>query len=446
MRFSLQALVAPASLALLSAPAVPLHAQLVFSAPSTAGGLGLFEQRGARIVPLPTTQSEHYHPWISRNGRYISFSAPEPTAPGANPSSDLYVYDRSTAQTTRVINNETGPNGVGGSISARAISSAISPDATLMAYGVVFQNSSAAGPAGRALNVVNLSTGLAASNRLGLVETATDSLQAEFMGISWDPGGNSFVTPTYVLLGFLGEFPQTLPAIVRWTRQGDGNWTPAQLSTPQFTNSGFGAIFHIYPAISPSGAGLAYCSINSPDTVSGSTAAQVSIVRANADGSNPVVLGTFTPSQPGESFYPAGLEWSADGSRLVFSICAQAFTGTGWTTAANLASGQVYSIDSTTGQGFRAEPGLGGGLFPSAGSTAFDPTRVPQLILASGGSDDLTLSARNLDPVSLYLLRSTATLEAGSLGPPQGFTGQQLMSGIGINKTGPRRFFQIFDP
>lgn len=445
MRFPLQALVVPATLAALFVPAAPLPAQLVFSAPSTAGGVGLFELRGTRVVPLPTTQSEHYHPWISRNGRFISFSSPEPTVPGANPSSDLYVYDRSTAATTQVINHETGSNGAGGSISARAIASAVSPDATLMAYGVVFQNSSAAAPAGRALNVVNLSTGLAASNRLGLVETPTDSLQAEFMGISWDPAGGSFVTPSYILLGFTGPNPLTLPAIVRWTRQGDGSWASTPLSSPQFTNSGFGAIFHIYPAVSPSGAGLAYCSINAPDTINGSVPAQVSIVRANADGSNPTVLATFTPTQPGESFYPAGLEWSADGSRLVFSICQQAFVG-GWTTAANFGSGQVFSIDSTTGQGFRAEPGLGGGLFPSAGSVSFDPTNVPQLRLESDGSGDFNLSARNLDPLSLYLLRSTATLKAGSLGPPQGFTGQQLMNGISVTNSGDQRFFQLFDP
>lgn len=433
--------------AVLALFALPASAQVVFTAPSTGGGLGLFEQRGSQIVALPSTQNEHYHAWISRSGRFVSFSSPDPTPPGAPPSSDLYVFDRVTQATNRVINYSTGSDGFGGFLTSRPIGSAVSPDGSLLAYGVVLQGSTGgATAAGRALNVVNLSNGLAAGPILGIKETPSDSLQAEFMGVSWDPGGNSFVTPTYITLGFIGGFPQELPAICRWTRQGNGSWVRSVLSSPQYYNSGFAAIYHIYPAVSPSGAGLAYFSINVPDLLGGTTPAQVSVVRANADGTNATVLGTFTPSG-GDTFFPAGIDWSADGSRLVFSICQQVWTGTGWTTAANLGTGQVYSINSTTGQDFRAEPGLGGGIFPSIGpTTSFGSGSRPTLILGSDGSGGFVLTATGLDAGTTYQLRSSTSLDAGSFGSPANFTGQQLMDGITVSKVGDRRFFQLFEP
>ncbi|GAA5482746.1 hypothetical protein [Haloferula sargassicola] len=433
--------------AIVALPAA-VSAQVVFAAPSTGGGIGLFEQRGAQIVPLVTGQSEHYYPWISRSGRYISFSAPDPTTLGSNPSSDVYVYDRNTGINHRVINHSTAVDGFGGFISQRAISSAVSPDATLLAYGVVIQGSAqGATSAGRALNVVSLSTGLSAGPGFGVKETPSDSLQAEFVGISWDPGGNSFVTPTYVTVSPPSPVVPQLPGIVRWIRQGNGSWAGVPLSAPQVTNGGFGAIFHIYPAISPSGAGLAYFSIHYPDLFGSSLPAQVSLVRANADGSNPVVLGTFTPSGGGDTYYPAGLDWSADGSRLVFSICQQVFTGSGWTTAPNFLTAQTSSVNSSTGQDFRSEPGLAGAFGVSVGPiNSFTPAQPPALQMSPDGSGNFVLRATGIDPSATYHLRSSPSLQAGSFGNPQSFTGQQLMNGITVPKSGERRFFQLFDP
>lgn len=421
--------------------------QTVFSAPSSGGGFGLFEQRGAVVVPLVTGQTEHYYPWISRSGRYISFSAPDPTVLGSIPSSDVYVFDRTTAVTHRVVNHSTGVDGVGGALATRAISSAVSPDGSMLAYGVVLQGvTGGATAAGWALNVVLLGNGLSVGQGFGVSETPADSLQAEFMGISWDPAGNSFVTPTYVLVGSLGGFPQSLPAIVRWTRQPGGNWTPAQLSGPQFINNNFGVIYHIYPAVSPSGAGLAWFSVLVPDAIGTSQPAQLSLVRADANGANATVLGTFTPGN-GTSFFPAGLDWSADGSRLVFSICRQTFTGVGWTTAADLSSAVSYSVDSTTGQDFRAVEGLTGAAFPSVGpSTSFGPATPPQLTLERNTSGGFRLRADGLDPAVTYSLRNSTTLAPGSFASPQSFTGQQLMNGIDIPFTGGQRFFRVDGP
>ncbi len=420
--------------------------QTVFSAPSAGGGFGLFEQRGATVLPLVTGQTEHYHPWISRSGRYISFSAPDPTVLGSIPSSDVYVFDRTTGVTHRVINHSTGVDGLGGSLATRAISSAVSPDHGMLAYAVVLQGSAGgATAAGRALNVVLLGNGLSVGTGFGVSETPADSLQAEFMGISWDPGGNSFVTPTYVLLGSLGGFPQSLPAIVRWTRQPGGNWSPTRLSNPQFINNNFGVIYHIYPAVSPSGAGLAWFSVLVPDAIGSSQPAQISLVRANADGTNATVLGTFTPGG-GNSFFPAGLDWSTDGSRLVFSICRQTFTGVGWTTAADLASAVTYSVDSTTGQDFRAVEGLTGAAFPSVGPfISFASPAPPRLSLERKPSGGFLLRANGLNPAATYFLRSSTTLEPGSFGAPQSFTGQQLMNGIDVPLVGSRRFFRVDD-
>ncbi|CAN5363755.1 hypothetical protein BH23VER1_BH23VER1_20720 [soil metagenome] len=408
-------------LPLLGSTSGEARGQLVFSGPANFGGttgIGLFEQRNGQVVQLATGQTSHFFPWISRSGQFISFSAPDPTVFGANPSSDVYVYNRANGQTSRVINNETFVGPGGGSVAVRAISSAVSPGAAFLAYGVAFQSSDGAGgnASGKGLRVVQLSNGLDAGQPLVLGDTPSDSLQAEFIGISWDPQGISFVTPTYVLVGTLGGFPQNLPAIVRWTLLTNGSWSPTQLSNPQYFNNFTAARFHIYPAISPSGAGLAYFSIFVPDLFTGSQPAEVSLIRANADGSNAAVLGTFTPT-PTSTFYPAGLDWSQDGTRLIFSLGRQSNSGFGFTTSVDLATAQTHSIGSANGDGFQRVPGLEGAFFPSAGpnSGGSSPSlEGVRLSLSRTGSDSFTLSATGLNPSETYELRSSTTFAAGS--------------------------------
>ena len=75
---------------------------------------------------------------LSRDGRFLFFSSPDPTEPVSQliPSSDLYRFDRLTGVTTNIINNQTTlpPGGLGGFQVATRIPeyNAVSPNGNLI--------------------------------------------------------------------------------------------------------------------------------------------------------------------------------------------------------------------------------------------------------------------------------------------------------------------------
>lgn len=421
-------------------------AQMVFAAPADFGGttgIGLFASQNGQTTRLNTGFPEHRFPWLSRGG-VISFYSPDPVVnQNVPPSSDIYVFNPATGVTTKVINHTTGVSQTGFTSANLPASSAVSPNGQLIAYGVAIQQNMGIGNSQttKELNIADVGTGVILANPTAGRGPTEDPFGAEFSGLSWDPGGNSFVTPTYVLVGTFGGFPQNLPAILRYTRQQNGSYAPAQLSTPQFVNAAT-ARYHIYPAISPSGAGLAYFSILMPDAITNSQPAEATLVRANADGSNAQALFTFNPG-----FYPVGLDWSADGTRLVFSLAEQQFFNNAYQTLVRAETADAYSLSSSDGSDFREIPGTAGALFVSVGSLpSSGPSGDIRLALSRNGPDNFTLTATGVDPGATYQLRSTTTLEDGSFGAPQAFTGAQLQSGINIPRDSARRFFQLFEP
>ncbi len=427
------------------ASGTPARAQLVFSGPATFGGttgVGLFRQDNGQVTAINTGFVEHYFPWISRNNTLISFSSPDPVPQvGVDPSSDLYLHNLANGQTSRVLNFSTQV-AQNFQTAFRPVSSAVSPNGQVVALGVSIQlNQGGNVQTTKELNIVDVATGIILANPTAGRGPVPDGLDAEFIGLSWDPGGTSFVTPTYVLVNFFGGFPQSLPGIVRWARDGSGNYLPTQISGPQFFNNNQTAVFHLYPAISPSGAGLAYFLIEVPDATFASQPARASIVRANANGSGASILATFDPG-----FYPAGMDWSADGNSLYFSLGSQLQVGGAFRTAAVLSTAQTYLIDSSSGSGFQQVPGTGIAFFPSVGSGGNTGGSGPpiRLALTATGPATYLLSATGVNASATYELRSSTTLAAGSFGAPQNFTGTQLMTGITVNRMDPQRFFQLF--
>jgi hypothetical protein len=213
-----------------------------------------------------------------------------------------------------------------------------------------------------------------------------DSTGGEFLGISWDPGGNSFVTPA--LLQSAGA---PLAAIFRVVRTQNGQWVFGnRLTTSGFNGQG-GGNMQIYPAISPSGAGLAYFDVFFPDILTNSQAAIARLIVANSDGTGARVVTTFN-----QGFYPAGLAWSRDGNQLVFSIAPQLNIGTGFLTLINPDGAVVRSV-STSGGTPSAIPGIGNSnaFFPSVPATPLlrRDTQRPN-IRVSGSSKIRTRNSR----------------------------------------------------
>ena len=427
-------------------------AQLVFTAPADFGGLtgvGLFQTQNGTVSQIPTGFPDHLFPAVSRSGRFIVFSSPDGVqAPlQVPPSSDIYIFDRLIRQTRRVVDHNTIIQSPSEVDSFTPVSAVMSPNEEVIAYGVMLtRREGTANPRStRELNIARVSDGLILANPTFGRGPVSDGLQAEFVGISWDPGGTSFVTPSYTTIQTqTGQLAQ-LPAIVRFALDRNRNWVRAEvLSAPRSFDGSFpiGAEAHMYPAISPSGTGLAYFNVAWPDVLGSSQPVITSVIIANANGSNARVLTSFN-----QGFYPAGLAWSPDGTQLIVSIAEQSNIGTGFLPSADPASAVVRTISTANGQ-LGTFPGLDAGFWPSWSSQLLQsgPLQNARLTLGSSSNGDFRLRASGLVDNAPYFLQSSPTLQPGSFGQPVQFTGSQLEAGIPVSFNSPNRFFRLVDP
>ncbi|MEM1188420.1 MAG: hypothetical protein AAGI72_07825 [Pseudomonadota bacterium] len=292
----------------------------------------LFSETNGQVSQLATGFLEHNHVTLSKDGRFVVFSSPNPvTSVGRVPSSNIYSFDRLNGTTRTLVENTT----VGNTLQTVPVTAALSPNNQLLAYGVGL--TSGAGTAqprrGVFLNIARSSDGVIVAE-LGNRAGASDDLAAGFRGLDWDPAGNSFVTISYVsVLSETGQQFVQLPAVVRYTLQNNGTWTPTTLTTPAYFDlvnpnvfpPQVGARTYLYPAVSPSGTGIAFYSLFWPDVITGAQPIQALLIIANSDGSNARILRTLPVGK-----YPRGLSWSRDGTQLIASFGDQALTPNGF--------------------------------------------------------------------------------------------------------------------
>ena len=343
---------------------------LLCLAPAVSGDViyslasNLLHENNGTVQALNTGFAEHNFVTTSDDGRFVVFSSPDPaTGNGIIPSSDIYAYDRVTRTTRRIVDHTSSVDGAFNTLQFLPTTATLSPNGQLLAYGVgLTTRQGIANPSrGVTLAVARASDGIIVGNPAG-TNPVSDGLQAAFVGLEWDPGGTSFVTPSYVtVLSVLGS-PVDLPAIVRFSQQGNGGWTQTPLTTPAYFNNVLPpqARTYIYPALSPSGAGLAFFSLFWPDVIGGTQPVTARLVVANSDGSNPTVLFTFNPG-----LYPAGLSWSRDGTRLIVAFANQTNVGTGLLPSADLSTAVIRTIDIGSGN-ISSLAGIDAGYFPAA--------------------------------------------------------------------------------
>ncbi|MCP5518545.1 MAG: hypothetical protein H7A45_14945 [Verrucomicrobiales bacterium] len=432
-------------------PAVA-QGQLVYAAPAQFGGVtgsGLFQVGNGQVVQLATGFVEHNWPSLSRDGRFVAFSSPDPVEPGLQvpPSSDVYLFDRVVGGTRRVVDHNTIVFNPAEVDSFTPVSAALSPDNQWLAYGVMLtRRQGTANPrSNRELNVARASDGVIVSNPTFGRGPVSDAFQAEFAGLAWDPAGDSFVTPSYVSVPTQNRSVQQLPAIVRFVRTpGAQDWLRVGvLSAPRYFDGLFpiAAETQIFPAISPSGAGLAYFSLAWPDVLGMSRGVIASVVIANADGSNARVLTTFS-----EGFYPLGLAWAPDGTRLVVSIARQAVLGFGFLPSGQASTAVLRHVATDNGS-ITAVPGVEAGYFPThgalGGAGSLDGVALQ---IRSAGENGFVVSATGVAPASTYTMQSSPALGTEPFGPPQSFTGTQLLNGVSVPVLSPARFFRLINP
>ncbi len=356
------------ALSLLSVFPAATQAQVIFSA-ATNSGVNLFQENGGVVTQLNTGFNEHNFPSISPDSRFITFSSPDPVTPALQvpPSSDIYAYDRVTGQTRKIIDTNTEVVSPSEVQVYRPFSSALSPNNQLLASGIELSRRSGNTPngSGRYLTIVSAANGVPISTPRG---AESDSTNGEFLGISWDRGGTSLVTPALGVTSPPSGFG--LPAIWRVSQDASGQFAfTAQLSAPVYNSAAGSATTQIYPAISPSGTALAYFDVFFPDLFTSSQPVTSRLIVANSNGSNADIVVTFR-----SGLYPVGLAWSRDGTQLVFSTAEQIqFPGGSFSTLVDPSTAVIRQVSFAGGTPTRV-PGIGTGLFPSVPVAALLPS------------------------------------------------------------------------
>lgn len=334
--------------------------QVVYTQSTGNGGFALFQVENGNVVRLPTGFTEHNFPIVSRDSRFIVFSTPDPVVPALQvpPSSDVIIYDRVFNNSRRVINNNTTVQNPATVLSSRPLSAALSPNNRILAFGMEFttRQGTANPSSGRNLIIANSANGVQIDTPR--LSPLADSTGSEFVGISWDPSGTSFVTPMQV--------NGLLTGIVRIAEVAPGDWQYVRhLSTPV---NNFPAVnVQMYPALSPSGAGLAYFDVHFPGV--GSAVTTRLFVADAATGNGATVLATFN-----SGIYPAGLAWSRDGTHLIFSVAQQLQLFGNFLTSIDPNNAGIGAIPSSGGP-IVSVNGIGDAdaFFPSVPDVAFLP-------------------------------------------------------------------------
>ncbi|MCB1097727.1 MAG: hypothetical protein KDN22_19300 [Verrucomicrobiae bacterium] len=415
-------------------------AQVVFTAGST-NNLGLFEQRGNQTVQINTGHTTHNAMAVSRDGRFVTFADLDTDNFGGAvvPSANLFELDRVTGRTRELVDNQSTLGGF-----FNIVSSAVSLDNQFVAVGTEIQLRSglSSNGSGRVLEIYDRATEVRVADvtafRGGAV---SDSLMMEFAGISWSPRAASFITPFYVPVVSQRGLPGNLTAIVRFDRNGSGQWVPNQvLSTPLSLDEQIppSSVSQAYPGYSPSGQGIAYFSVHF-DGAQG-WVARSTVVIADASGANARNLVTFDPG-----YIPTGLTWSADGGQIIVSIAPQTTFGINVLNIPVMEQSLVRSVSTSDGRVTQL-PGINGGVSPQMALNAGTPSVGGNMsniapILSRTGNGQFVLRAVGLDSAKTYRLQSSTTLN----GFPNSvdFTGAQFASGIPIQTGDAQKFFRI---
>ncbi|MDA7882103.1 hypothetical protein N9A94_07330, partial [Akkermansiaceae bacterium] len=415
------------------------HADLLFGASRIDGSAGLFTERGGTVQEINTGLASNTHPSLSLDGRFVAISAADPAQPG-EASGDLFVLDLATGGRSKVIDYSTQPQPDGSFLFKTPTYSAISPNNQLIALHTILasSNNQQQGGATSVLELFRASDGF----YIDLVEigngSQTNLLSSEFTGITWAPDGSVFATSAELPVILPGGAVSSAPGIVAYglVDPVTNDWQRvAQLSQPN-NNASFGSNYQLFPAFSPSGRGIAFFKVFSPQP-NNSQPSQASLIVANANGSGATTLATFNPG-----FYPLGVDWSADGSTLIFSIAQQPSNGIIFSPRGDPNTAVIRQI-SSSGGAISQVPGLTSGYLPSSFPLSLPPVdlaTVPLSLSPSTGGG-FSLSASGLNPQHTYLLNGGTGVTANE--SSQAFTGQEIMNGIAIPQTADRRFFRL---
>ena len=416
----------------------PLPAQTVFSA-AIQGTPRLFQEADGVVTAIPTNLPVDGFASLSRDGRFIALVSPDPAQP-AQTSQDLFLFDRTTNQRRTLINN-TSENLQSGAIATRFPRfSALSPNNSVVALttNVVITSNLQGSSVTPMLSVHRTSDGFEFANPEFGQGAALDFFRAEHVGLSWIPGSSAFVTPSYVPTFTQTGQPASGVGIARFTLTQNGTYQKSPLTAPRIFDATAPAVneTHIYPAVSPSRAKIAYFEVTWPNALL-TEPVTATLITINSDGSGRTPLVSFNAQ-----FYPAGLTWSSDGTQLIFGIGPQAFNGSQFLPEVVPDQTVIRATSSSTPQTPVSLPGIDVGFLPYQSFVAPPSVNLASVpVRLSPNRSGFVLTAPGLPTGQNFILESSATLEG--FGTPATFTGAQLANGITISRSSPRQFFRI---
>ncbi|NJM39148.1 MAG: choice-of-anchor D domain-containing protein [Akkermansiaceae bacterium] len=353
---------------LMIAAVAPSSAQIVFSFTNSPIGVpsNVFQQAspGGAVTSINTGLAETNYASLSRDGRFITFSSPDPTGAVTQllPSSDLYSFDRATGRTRKLVDFNSfvnQPQGVPMVNTFIPEFSARSPDGQFVVFSnrLTTRTGNAEPRRANNLTVANTSSGLFAAIEEGR-GALHDFTFSEFVGMSWTPDSQSFVTSAYITIAPGNpNVPRRSASSVTPGRETARSPAPSSSPRPRLTRT-FPARSRSSPAFSPSGRALAYFDIFFPDAALLRAPAFARLIVADANGST-------VRAQFAQGNYPLGVTWSADGNQLIFSIAPQtqesgSFPASGVPSQANVRATASFGNDFS----INPLPGISGGFLP----------------------------------------------------------------------------------
>src|SRR5690625_1929804 len=292
--------------------------------------------------------------------------SPVPAQPN-EPSTDLFLHDLVTGQTRKLHDNVTEPLPDGSYLFASPQFSRASDNGQRVAFVnlLASSNDQQQGGAYRQLLVLRGSDGFLLSSAEIGNGSMYDFYNSEFVGISWVPGSDQFVTPAYVDVVDNTGRPTAAAGLVMFARDSTGEYRrTGTLTLPQVFSDGLNVIVqtHAWPSFSPDGSLLAFFRMTYPSAVMDQPV-ETELLMIDASGSG-WVMASFNPGVIG-----MGVSWSANGQQLVFSVAEQSYSNGLFPPTGEPHTAEVFTLDLSSNE-FGRVPGVTSGFFPNGGGAA----------------------------------------------------------------------------
>jgi hypothetical protein len=368
------------SLLVLFGIAGPLRAQIAYVSVDQNGSLQLHQMNadGAGDTAIPLRFTTFEFPTWSRNGRLLAITASDPASPNQR-GQNVFAIDTATGATRAITFLNDVPNPGGNVIYTYPYYKAFSPDGSAMA---VFSRQQLGGVAGTSTTTPVLEvypTNGGAEPVQVHIDKGLNGKHHGGEGVDWSPTANVLVAPVQGSAAFLsggGPGDVTALALLDPVPGAALQGRTRQLTFPRADGSagqGNGAFVwgeHDYqPKFSPNGRGVAYVRSFQNFNLLSSSAPDPDVQSLRIVDTQTGADSRVVQFQPG--FYVTTLDWSPDGTQLVFDIGQQLPGPLGPQQQVNPQTVEIYAVN-VDGSGLRRLRG------PGSGTPAWSRNTAPQ--------------------------------------------------------------------